>query len=318
MREIIDQIIGRNPEVYRFRYGVDKEKLYKEIMKKYDSIGDSIRSKANGRHVHSQEMEKIVYEICRPHLTGVVGKFIPKHLDVRTTENKKKNFEEMSSVLDFFLEKSGLVFIGEHLGDYSNRESMKNFLAQTFLHEGTGTDSRIRFRMIKGGMLSTASFDPMHAIMAYSKDIRDNDRTTAKQKEMREQLENEILTRRGLRRTDLSSLQLKQFVEEIDEKIKPIAYSKRRLPQHDPAEVQEQFAQVARFKLQLANDSAATLQQRTYISEFAKDRFEWLNTLPEPTFETKKDFSEPWGSNVFENTKGVAIALDNPMFADQA
>lgn len=309
MKDRLNRIFAEQADIFRFTSEEGKNKVIREIERRFEDRGSIVVSSVNGATIPN--FENILFAVAQPYLSiRSQGKYVPQFADLRDEKAKEIQQEDTKRVIDFFLDKMGIAFKGEHLEDFTYRSLVKNKIAEGFLYTGTGEDGEIRFRRFEQGMFSQ-DFEPADVINHFASPFIDQKRTQVKQLENVSIIESALLKKYGYpSRAQLPHDKVKLFEDDFNEELKaPVAFTKKRLPEVDQDEYRREFSKRIAFKLGIEKLEAITMQQKQRVDYYVNERMENLNSLPEVRNDNILRFEEKLTIPT-QNNIGVTLPLE--------
>jgi hypothetical protein len=315
MTAYIQKILDRNEDILIFKNDAARERWAATVEEYYQGLDErNIIHRKNRTEVNFDAVETHAIQLARPHLLiKSTNRYFPKFVDRRNTETRAKAMTEVEKVVDFFLDKMGIAFKLEHLGDTTARAELKAFIARNFLFEGDSEGS-IFFRRHYQGMFGDP-IDPEVLIKQYAGKYEDGRRTADKQAQQKKEIEDSIINNLGLQRGKLT-LEERQKVDALTKDAiteSKKAYTTKRLPVRPPNEYKEEFHLRNLHRFGIINERLATPEERMKIDALTTQAMEDLNKPPKfeiPGFTGKIKPTSWEGLDSVENPGGIFLTSD--------
>jgi hypothetical protein len=312
LQQAIQDVIANNPDVLIFNSDGDRATWIREIEKTFTTSGDEILAKLNRVQVSMKAFEDSVINLARPYTTNSSNsRYIPSIIDKRSKQEILASMRDVEKVLDFYLEKLGLVFKGEHLGDSSLRQQVKALIATNYLYEGSEPDSEIIFRRHHLGMFGQ-QISPVELINKISYGLLDEKRTYAAQTKIEWTRQEKALERIGYsspdKLTESQTAHLNSEIAEIkDEELR--SYTTKRLPVMDRDAYRAELKLRAFHQRGHPDESKMSLHEMMAVDGYISKGLEALDGFPEvPIQQTPIEWQSWPGLGDVVNDKGIFLS----------
>ncbi|HYF69313.1 MAG TPA: hypothetical protein VD884_14310 [Ohtaekwangia sp.] len=313
----IEKIIEKHNDVLIFKSEAKREEWISNLESIYSSHdGITVMTKKNRQTVDFKTVEEDALQRARPMLRAMsTSRYLPKFIDKRNTEQRLKASQEVEKLTDHYLEKLGIVFKNEHLGDTRARAELKNFIKTQFLYEAGGPEGELVFRKNYQGMFGPA-ITPSELILKYATPYLDQRRTSENQARIEKQLMLKTLEKLGYQSIEkLTGTQRAFFDNELkrSKEEELISYTQKKLPVKSKQDYREEFRLRALHKNGLVDERFGSLQEKMTIDHEVNTSMESLNNFGDfniPNFTGSPKWSTWEGMDDTENNSGYYLTAD--------
>lgn len=312
LEQLIKSVVSGNPDVLIFKSDDQRNAWIKEIEKTFTTSGDEILAIRNRVQVTPKAFEDNIIQLARPFtLNASNAKYLPSIIDKRTKEERLIAVRDTEKVIDFYLEKLGFVFKGEHLGDSSIRSQVKGVISANYMYEGSGPDGEIVLRRSHLGMFGKA-VSPVEVIKAVAERFLDERRTYSAQTKITRARRDKALDNLGYLGPDkLTQAQTARLESEISELKEEdlVSYTTKRLPVKDKDSYRTELRLRALHQRGEPDESKLSLHELNWVKAYVDNGLAALDDLPDVRIQPKEIEWQSWpGLADVTNDKGIFLS----------